>query len=224
MHFSDHAVIREDSLDPMDFLPKFISEERFKKLQGKNTICIPYLDLHVVFYLPLPGLSNIERSASVLLTEGLLFRSGVTQDEVFRSAMENMAAQAVVEPFGDVLSSLPIAECLPGMEIPGSSDIPVYYVSNRMRCHGAAAILCESVRRQLVALLGDPFLILPSSVHEILCLPVDEACPVEEWSDIVREINDDWVDPLDRLSDHVYLCGENGLVVSQNLVHTGGPT
>ncbi|MBR5115875.1 MAG: hypothetical protein IK096_02300 [Lachnospiraceae bacterium] len=221
MHFSDRAEVREESLNPLEFLPKFVSDKRWEELQGKNTICVPYLDLHVVFYLPLPCLSNRERSASVLLTEGLLYRNGLTQDEVFSSALKNLSSQTVVEPFGDVLTSLPIAASLPAMELSDTLDIPVYYVSNLARNNGAAAILCESVRSELTDLLGDPFLILPSSVHEILCLPVDPGHPVEDWSDIVREINEACVDPTEQLSDHVYLCGANGILVSQNLTHAG---
>ena len=221
MQFSDHAVVREESLNPLEFLPKFISDARWEELQGRNTVCVPYLDLHVVFYLPLPFLSDRERSASVLLTEGLLYRNGLTQDEVFRSALRNLSAETVVEPFGDILSSLPLAENFPGMELPDSSDLPVYYVSNKARVNGAAAILCESVRQELTDLLGDPFLILPSSVPEILCLPAGPEHSSEEWSGIVREINEAWVDPMERLADHVYLCGANGILLSQNLVHAG---
>ena len=80
------------------------------------------------------------------------------------------------------------------------------------RQFGAAAILCPSVRSQLEEQLGSPFLVLPSSVHEVLCLSSAHDSENTGWSGMVHEINDMCVEPIDRLSDHAYLCMEGVLM------------
>ena len=61
--------------------------------------------------------------------------------------------------------------------------------------------------------LGSPFLLLPSSVHEVLCLPADQGYEDHSvWSDMVREVNDTCLEPQERLSDHAYLCMEGALL------------
>ena len=52
--------------------------------------------------------------------------------------------------------------------------------------------------------LGSDLYILPSSIHEILLLPVSAGKP-EELAEIVKEVNRTQVQPEERLSDSVYL-------------------
>lgn len=45
---------------------------------------------------------------------------------------------------------------------------------------------------------------LPSSVHEMMILPVDDVAKGRELKAMVQEINLESVSPEERLSDHIY--------------------
>ncbi|MCR5094992.1 MAG: DUF5688 family protein [Lachnospiraceae bacterium] len=198
-------------------LPKFLSPERFAQPQMREAVTMDIADLHLAFYLPLAGLSDDTKTASILLTKKLIKRLDMTRQELYRLAVDHLALDAVVEPFESVIASL-LPFTVPEMRAmddapPGDQRMPICFVSNRQRFFGAAAILCPKTRALLEEQLGSPFLLLPSSVHEVLCLPADQSDREHAaWSDMVREINDTCLDPAERLSDHAYLCMEGALL------------
>lgn len=53
--------------------------------------------------------------------------------------------------------------------------------------------------------LGSDYMVLPSSLHESIILPVDGRISYQELADIVTDINRNVVSIVERLSDHVYL-------------------
>jgi hypothetical protein len=66
-------------------------------------------------------------------------------------------------------------------------------------------MLDEDALKEAAELYGGDFMILPSSIHEILLLPVrDEKEEIEELAATVREVNDTKVAPDEILSFHVY--------------------
>ena len=52
--------------------------------------------------------------------------------------------------------------------------------------------------------IGDGFIVLPSSVHEVIILRPDSAVEYEKLADMVKEVNDTQVSEEERLSYHVY--------------------
>lgn len=79
----------------------------------------------------------------------------------------------------------------------------LYVVSNRRGQGGAAAMLFAETFLELAERLGSDLYILPSSIHEVLLLPVSMGTP-EELAGIVKEVNRTLVLPEERLSDRVY--------------------
>ena len=84
-------------------------------------------------------------------------------------------------------------------------------VSNRDPYHGAAVIMDDRVIARLHEMLGESFFVLPSSVHEIICQPVDDTIDVESLRDVVQMVNQMGVLPEDQLSNKVYIC-EHGKI------------
>lgn len=68
---------------------------------------------------------------------------------------------------------------------------------------GACQIFKPMVQRAVAALFGGDYFILPSSIHEVLCVPYDSD-DKEFLSEMVREINASVVANRDVLSDHIY--------------------
>lgn len=97
-------------------------------------------------------------------------------------------------------------------------DFPIYALTNESMCFGAGMLFIDSILRKVVETIGCDFYILPSSVHELLFVPVDnfnEDESVEEIEDrlldMVWEVNHTQVEPNERLSNHIYYVDSESL-------------
>ena len=84
------------------------------------------------------------------------------------------------------------------------APLQMYVATNRWKLGGAAAMLFPEEFSGLADKLGCDLCSLPSSVHELIVLPVYMGEP-DELAGIVREVNRTQVLPEDRLSDSVYI-------------------
>ncbi len=82
---------------------------------------------------------------------------------------------------------------------------PMLVVSNESKISGAAAILCKSIQERIASMLGEKFVVLPSSVHEVICVAYESEKDLENFQRTVREINETEVDEGERLSDNIYI-------------------
>lgn len=83
--------------------------------------------------------------------------------------------------------------------------MPMYVLTNESTYYGAGGICINHVIRRIMNTIQDDFYILPSSVHELIIVPV-LSLSVSEYilPQIVHRINCSIVDPDDRLSNHAY--------------------
>lgn len=81
----------------------------------------------------------------------------------------------------------------------------MYVLTNESTYYGAGGICINYVIRRIMNTIQDDFYILPSSVHELIIVPV-LSLSVSEYilPQIVHRINCSIVDPDDRLSNHAY--------------------
>ena len=119
--------------------------------------------------------------------------------------MDNVAKSACIIPL-DAL----IGEAI-GLPFPeAASDLKMLVVTNKSRTHGASAILSAEVQEEVLRLAGTNCYILPSSIHEVIAFPVMKGN--EEEADyllqMVKEINQEVVEPKEKLTDALYLLTE----------------
>ena len=86
---------------------------------------------------------------------------------------------------------------------PQDDDFPLYILSNKQKVQGASIIFNTPLMEKIAEKLGK-FLIIPSSIHEVLIIPANTGRDTKELSDLVKRINDEVLSPRDRLSDNVY--------------------
>lgn len=85
-----------------------------------------------------------------------------------------------------------------------SEKIPMYVLTNQRNWYGAACMLYQGVVEMFAQQIQKDVYLLPSSVHEVLLVPVtEELCP-EELTDMVQEINSTQIPVEEVLSNHVY--------------------
>jgi hypothetical protein len=160
-----------------------------------------FLDLALIYRVEFPcELMNGIGSIQVKNEHAALW--GVSEEELFSQAKENMERQN--ESMLENLEELLLRNY---EEIPQDSEfnIPMYVLSNKNRNHGASQIFDENIMREAADILGEDFLILPSSVHEVILVPaVDEEDQLEQMRKTVQEVNDTQVALNAILSYHVY--------------------
>ena len=78
-------------------------------------------------------------------------------------------------------------------------------LSNTSGINGASVLLYDNVIKELAEKFASDLYILPSSIHEVLLLPVNSGADVENLKKTVRHVNEVAVSKEDYLSDNVYI-------------------
>ena len=158
-----------------------------------------FLDLAGILYYDVRDLSFT--NASVLIQNSFAEKWGISPDELFKTAERNMLLYEPAEiwPMGRMLSEL---RGMPDENIP--PEFPLYVLTNKSRMFGAACMMYPGVFEQIVPELKGGFFVIPSSVHEVLLLSPENVFDREGLRALVREVNENQVEPYEVLSDNVY--------------------
>lgn len=93
------------------------------------------------------------------------------------------------------------------------SENAMYVLSNNMKVNGAACLLYQDMLRELAEELDKDLYILPSSIHEVILVPVTYGCSKNDLGRMVREVNETQVADEEVLSDMVYVYSrETGII------------
>lgn len=83
-------------------------------------------------------------------------------------------------------------------------DINMYVMSNTMKLNGATCITYPHAIENFANEHDSDVYIIPSSIHEVILIP-DISCSREYIDEMIRDVNRRQLDPVDVLSDHVYM-------------------
>lgn len=162
-----------------------------------------FLDLSLVYGVEVCGLE--QGIGTIRIHNSHLGLWGVEEEDLFAAVRENMAhmEDATLESMSDVLMDLT------GVNLCSDAEKDFLYVlSNKNRLNGAVQMMNERMLETAADRIGEDFIILPSSLHELLLVPDGNRGGTEEYvrelADTVREVNDTHLKPWDILSYHVY--------------------
>ncbi|MDO4960791.1 MAG: DUF5688 family protein [Eubacteriales bacterium] len=180
-----------------------ISAERNEKLLAS----IPHkriLDLAVIYRLMIKTSDGWE----TCIVNNMLFEEfGISQETLYKDAALNSARINPVKIENLAAVGKRIAEML-GYSTSVFFDeyvkSPLYFVGNEDCTFGAAAVFYPGVLEKCAEILNGSFFILPSSIHEMLILKAGDDVDVGWLERMVSEINEEVIDPEERLTDHVY--------------------
>ena len=170
----------------------------------------PVEDLAVIYAIDLGGNESGHMTAPI--TNKLLESYGITEQELHDIAIHNLAeSQIEFKTMRDVLVDMMFPEGIQegdprAFMLPPEEENPSMYVlSNADKLNGAAAILDSKTMEDISEKLGGDFIVLPSSIHEVIVLPVNEDMDRQTLEAMVQDVNAGQVAPEERLSDHVYM-------------------
>ena len=152
------------------------------------------LTCHIIYELPGEG------RVGAVVSNSMMEEYGIGPDTLFEDAMESS------------MRLLPLrTELVREMLDKGEEydeDNPfsrLMMISNSKLFRGASALFYPEVLEKVAGEIGGSYYVLPSSIHEVLALPVTDDTDVEDLELMVLEANLLHVPPEERLSDGVYM-------------------
>ncbi|MBP3718843.1 MAG: hypothetical protein J6I58_04915, partial [Eubacterium sp.] len=83
-------------------------------------------------------------------------------------------------------------------------DMPMYVVSNKSMMWGASTLMYDGILEQIHDTIGDDYVILPSSIHEVIVVKQTAGIDTAEMVNMVKEINGAVLSPEEVLSNSIY--------------------
>lgn len=195
---------RTPSLNPEEIvdLSKIIDKVCIRLINRKKNKellkSIPYetfYDLAVVLVIELSPEVSVKVTSELLLTWDISF------NKLYEIAKVNTER---LHPYSIKDMSEIMAE-IAGVSVEEVPSMGLYVVTNERKVYGATCLLYNGILEQIADMLEGNFVILPSSLHEVIVHSVMPGVSIEQLNETVREVNNNEVPKEDVLSDHVYL-------------------
>ncbi len=140
--------------------------------------------------------------AEAVIPNDLMEMWGVSVQDIHDKAMDNLSEK---EPLISTLEGMLFGG--DSLDINELSDVetsmPFFVLTNQQKTKGSVMAICPEVMDKITEQLGDVY-ILPSSVDEVIIVPVNHNDDIERLGAMVKQINANEVRPEDRLSDNIY--------------------
>lgn len=186
-----------------------LSSGEKNRMRLENVPFIPFLDLVITFHVLM--IEEEDGIGSVMVRDALLQEWKITTKQLFQLAQENTMRMfpLKVHSMAQMLSNLEeehpeLAEEYPEEVLQGQGFRDTLVVSNQKGINGAAVLLYPGCLVRLEEQCAGDYYILPSSIHEVLVLPDGDDIFRGDLQNMVREVNENCVQPDEILSDHVY--------------------
>jgi len=135
----------------------------------------------------------------------------ITLDELHDTAMDNLVKQFDFKGMREVLISMGIPEQI----IPVDTTDEMYVLTTQSKMFGASLILSDSIMKTIREKIGKDFVIIPSSIHEVIILPIpEENMSISDIMEMINSVNSGSLENTDVLSDHPYLYTKNNGIES----------
>ncbi len=161
-----------------------------------------FLDLAKIYYA---DCRIGETAGSIPICHRHVKEWNITEDELITAAEENTPRlyPANLHPIFDTLGlggNINLFLKLP---------FPMFVLSNTRNHNGAAAVCYKDVLERFSQKIKDDLVVLPSSVHEIMLLPLQKSNSIESLREMVCDVNRAMLDRSEFLSNNVYLYSRN---------------
>jgi hypothetical protein len=151
-------------------------------------------DLAAMYYVDLGD------GKTVPITNNILEGYKITKRRLHDIALKNLTNSGLTfKSMRDVLLEMGAPEEM----LPEDNSINMYVLTNKSKVFGAAAILDKATMEGISKQVGGDFIIIPSSVHEVIILPM--SADVDGLNGIIKDVNANEVEEQDRLSNHPYI-------------------
>ncbi len=203
--------VRSDSFEKIDLsfekwkkkiVYRLVSKKKNKEAL-KDIPHVPYLDLVVIFYLVYDSRNDVLES--IRIENNLAEKWNLTAAELFRIAEENTPRlfPYKLEYLHKLLDEDETNDVLYTPE--RDPDDSFFVLSNTNVVYGASVILYPKLLKRIAEDFNSDLYVLPSSIHEVLILPLKKIGDKEAFSKIISEVNSTCLSEEEILSNHTYI-------------------
>lgn len=160
-----------------------------------------FLDLSLIYIIDTSKTESLIQG-SIRISNQCLEMWGITEEELYEQSRKNMELfeEGILENLGDML-----CDFMPENAIENTATQFMYILTNKSRYHGAVQMLNTELLKSVSEIFRSDVIMLPSSIHELLLLPIcKETEDVTSLAEIVENVNDTHLEPQEILSYHVY--------------------
>ena len=189
--------------------PMLISTKRNKNLLA-DLVHREILDLSIIYVVRFSA--ECGKETLIRVTKKMLNSWDRTEDELHNIALVNMNRD---EPQLFDLNN--IVDILWGSpeDVKTIGDSEMYILTCHSKRYAAAKVLDKELMQRVTG--GKKCYMIPSSIHEWIILPItlDGAGDLLILNEMVREVNEEKVEPHEILSDHIYMYDGGELKYAQ---------
>ncbi len=206
-----------ENFDFPEFSTEYIKENVFMMLVNTESNAellkdIPHREVNdcSVFYRILIEKTD-DGIASTVLDHNMAEIAGMGEQEIFLAATENTKRlfPPNIQPMTEIIRAMMVKDGMPEeiaeavISDMGQSDFPMWVITNDCGINGAVNMLYDENLQKVAEKIQDDLYILPSSTHEVICVPAGSGDP-ERLAEMVQDVNMSEVSVEERLSNQVY--------------------
>lgn len=185
-----------------NILPRMVYKDNLPEIQKQNLAYTEYLDLIVLFYLPveidaLKQNKDPNGQFSIQVSQSVLERAGVSLSEAYEHAVENVKKKTEIIPMWKMLEETGYPIDLREL------NIQLLVVTIDSSHYGAGTLVNSEVLREVSEKIGGDYVVLPSSIHEWIAHPYHED-ELPMYKAMVEDVNRTEVSLEERLSNSIY--------------------
>ena len=202
-------AVRKTNVDPFGIISEEIIREQvhFKVVHyDMNAVLLKelphrkYLDLAMVFYIRVNP--KILPDAHIMIRNEHLAEFSIKESDLIQWAVKNTVRDlpTMITEMNDYV--MPLS----GMvgEAAEEDERKLYILTNKEYYFGAACLFYPDTEQLLKERFDTDLILIPSSVHEWLIMPL-EGNQIEEIDELIKEVNSVAVEPDEVLSTHAYV-------------------
>lgn len=201
--FGDFSV--EDFSD-YEYISTRLSGKLINAEKNQDFLCdVPnrdFLDLSLVYYVEVDGFEDAK--ATIQVKNEHLKLWGITEEILYRDLLKNIRKSDE----GEIVNMFELLCQMIGVEEKQSEDMQMYVLSNKSKVNGAVQLLNPYMLDAAARLLENDYAVLPSSVDEVILIPINNQHIHEnyflELKHMVEDVNSTVVEEEKILSNHVY--------------------
>lgn len=200
----------QDSLEIRERLCFRLVNYETNREKLKETPFVKFYDMAAVFYVLLDRTDDGQMVMPVYNEQQERWK--MPAEELFRYAKENTPRlyPPRLRTASEILREITEAggESADALMLPDKvqQEKELFYVLSNSGCmNGAAVLFYKGELQRAASQLETDFAIIPSSVHEILLVPMNEETNIQELKELLHLVNMKEVSVEERLSENIYL-------------------
>ena len=174
---------------------------------NEGYVTYPYLDMELYVRVRVFDGGTFKVSKQMLDTW-----DGITKEMLLHAALDCSKPNYIITPMRDIMIELLTEQGIPKELVESiineQSKEPTeqIVITNKEKVHGASAIYCKDILKSLADKHESDLRIIPSSIHEVIVVPMKNGVIFEDVTKMVQDVNSGGdVAPEDILENHAYI-------------------